>query len=117
MMICSPKYVTKQFTIKLNMEQSNISIAISDDNIEDQTEDNTMKKTHYLFLANYKNSEIATVIDEWVHDEEHREMLKEKLIDGASFEEIAFDHSISTTSAKKTIYSYENEIEKGLAKR
>lgn len=73
-----------------------------------------MKKTHYLFLANYKNSEIANVIDEWVHYEEHREMLKEKLINGVSFEEIAFNHNVSTSSAKKIVYSYESEIQKGL---
>ena len=46
-------------------------------------------------MTDYTNSDIERVIDEYVHNKTHREILKAKLIDGDTYAEIArrFDHS------------------------
>lgn len=46
-------------------------------------------------MIDYSNSDIERVIDEYVHNKLHREILKSRLIDGDTFAELArvYDHS------------------------
>jgi hypothetical protein len=54
------------------------------------------------------NPEIMEIIDLRVHKELHRDVLKRKLCDGATFEVIAEEFDISPCGAKKIVYSYKH---------
>ncbi len=57
-----------------------------------------------------KNTEIAYIIDEYVHNEMHRALLKRRYIDGICFEPLADEFNISTRQAQRIVYKYENKI-------
>ena len=46
-------------------------------------------------VREYTNSEVQNIIDEWVHSERDRKILRRRLIDGLTIEELAeeFDRS------------------------
>ncbi len=48
------------------------------------------------------------IIDLRVHKEMHRDILRRKLCDGATFEVIAEEFDISPCGAKKIVYSYKH---------
>ena len=50
-------------------------------------------------VKDYTNTEMAAAIDELIHNAKHRQMLKEKLIDGLTYAEIAERHEISERCA------------------
>lgn len=59
-----------------------------------------------------KNSEIAQIIDEYVHNEKHRQMLKRRWIDGITFEELAYEFEFSVTQVKRIIHKYDKLLDK-----
>lgn len=61
-------------------------------------------------MKDYTNTEMATVIDELIHNAKHRQMLKEKLIDGLTYAEIAELHDISERSAWTIICRNKDKI-------
>lgn len=58
----------------------------------------------------YMNSQIKSVIDEWVHSIRDREILCSRYIDGLSFEALAEKHDLSVRHAKTIVYRYEKII-------
>lgn len=46
-------------------------------------------------MMEYTNSQVQYVIDEWIHSEKERKILRRRLIDGLTIEELAeeFDRS------------------------
>ena len=58
----------------------------------------------------YKNSDIAAIIDEYVHDQKHRAILKRRYIDGVCYEPLSEEFGLSVRQAKNIIYKYENII-------
>lgn len=55
----------------------------------------------------YTNSGIRAAIDEYVHSERDREILKDRFIDGLTFEQLAERHDVSTRTVKNVIYKHE----------
>ena len=55
-------------------------------------------------MVDYTNSQISSVIDEHIHHALHRQMLKDRLIDGMTYEQIAEKHDITDRQTKNIIY-------------
>jgi hypothetical protein len=61
-------------------------------------------------LTQLDNSEIERWIDERVHHERNRRILKRQLIDGIGFEPLAEEFKLSVTQTKRIVYKYRDEI-------
>lgn len=62
----------------------------------------------------YTNSEISAIIDEYIHNERNRNILKSRYIDGLTYEKIAEKYNISSRYTKTIIYKNEWTIFKHL---
>lgn len=58
----------------------------------------------------YSNTQIARVIDEWIHSERDRKIMKRRLIDGICFEPLAEEFDMSVTQIKRIVYKHEMKI-------
>ena len=58
----------------------------------------------------YTNSEIAQAIDEYVHSERDRQILKRRLIDGVCFEPLAEEFGLSVRQAKNIVYKCSERV-------
>lgn len=54
--------------------------------------------------SNIPYSEWVKLIDEWVFNEQHREILKLNLLDGVKFGEIAYRYQCSEDKIKRIVY-------------
>ncbi len=50
------------------------------------------------------------LIDEWIFNEKHREMLKESLLDGITYERIAEKHEMSPRQVARIIPRLQNQL-------
>lgn len=55
----------------------------------------------------YTNSQIIEIIDEHVHSERDRALLKRRFVDGICFEPLAEEFDLSVRQVKNIIYKYE----------
>ena len=55
-------------------------------------------------MVDYTNSQISSLIDEHIHHALHRKMLKDRFIDGMTYEQIAEKHDITARQTKNIIY-------------
>jgi len=55
-------------------------------------------------MIEYTNSQIAAVIDEHIHSERDRAILKRRLIDGICFEPLAEEFDMSVPQIKRIVY-------------
>ncbi len=58
----------------------------------------------------YTNSQIRELIDEYVHNERDRALLKRRLIDGICFEPLAEEFNLSVRQTKKIIYREQDKL-------
>lgn len=58
-------------------------------------------------MKEYSNSQISYLIDEWIHSERDRKILKLRYIDGLTFEKIAETSDMSVRQVKRIIYKNE----------
>ena len=65
-------------------------------------------------MKDYTNSQIIALIDEHIHHALHRQMLKDRLIDGMTYEQIAEKHDMSVRQTKNIIYKSTDKIIKYL---
>ena len=65
-------------------------------------------------MVDYTNSQISSLIDEHIHHALHRQMLKDRLIDGMTYEQIAEKHDMSVRQIKNIIYKSTDKILKYL---
>lgn len=61
-------------------------------------------------MTEYTNSDIAHIIDEYIHSERDRAILKRRYIDGIYFEPLAEEFRLSVSQVKRIIYKYEKII-------
>ena len=61
-------------------------------------------------MVDYTNSQISSLIDEHIHHALHRKMLKDRLIDGMTYEQIAEKHDITDRQTKNIIYKAKEKI-------
>lgn len=59
---------------------------------------------------NYENSEICRLIDERIHSERNRQILKKRLCDGVRFEPLAEMFDLSVRQVKNIVYKAEKEL-------
>ena len=59
-------------------------------------------------------SEMITLIDEYVHNERNRHLLKRRLIDGIIFEDLAEEFELSVRQTKRIVYRESEKIFKYL---
>jgi hypothetical protein len=52
----------------------------------------------------YENSKVSALIDEWIHNERNREILKRRYIDGILFEPLAEEFDMSVRQIKNIVY-------------
>lgn len=65
-------------------------------------------------MIDYSNTEIAKLIDEYIHSERDRAILKRRLIDGILYEPLAEEFGLSVTHTKTIVYRCQNTIFKHL---
>ena len=57
---------------------------------------------------------LCELIDEWIRNEDYREILRMRYLEGYTFERIAEEKNLSVTAAKNIIYKSERIIEQHL---
>ena len=65
-------------------------------------------------MVDYTNSQISSLIDEHIHHALHREMLKDRHIDGMTYERLAEKYDLSTQQVKNIVYKAIDRLEKHL---
>lgn len=65
-------------------------------------------------MKEYTNSRMIEVIEEYIHSERDRNLLKRRYIDGITYERLAEEFDISVAQVKRIIYRHENVIFKNL---
>lgn len=63
-----------------------------------------------LDLDNISNSDISRLIDEWIHSERDRKILKRRLIDGICYEPLADEMDMSVRQIKNIVSKAEAKL-------
>ena len=58
----------------------------------------------------YTNSQIKGLIDEYIHSERDREILRRRLIDGICYEPLAEEFQMSVRQIKNIVYKLEEKL-------
>lgn len=58
--------------------------------------------------------QLIHLIDQWIFNEKHREILKDRFLDGLTYEKLAEKHSLSCQQAKNIVYKSMDRLEKRL---
>lgn len=61
-------------------------------------------------MKDYTNSQIAALIDEHIHSERDRAILKRRLIDGICYEPLAEEFDLSTQRVKAIVYKAQERL-------
>lgn len=61
-------------------------------------------------VDNYSSSDIEHLIDEWVHKEKYRKILKRRLIDGICYEPLAAEFDMSVRQIKNIVYKESDKV-------
>lgn len=61
-------------------------------------------------MKDYTNSQIAALIDEHIHSERDRAILKRRLIDGCCFEPLAEEFGMSDRQIKRIVYKLQERL-------
>lgn len=61
-------------------------------------------------LDNISNSQLSNAIDEWIHSERDRKILKRRLIDGICYEPLADEFGISVRHMKSIVSKAEAKL-------
>lgn len=61
-------------------------------------------------MTEYTNSNIEHLIDEHIHSERDRAIMKRRLIDGVCFEPLAEEFDMSVSQVKRIVYKSEKTL-------
>lgn len=61
-------------------------------------------------MKEYTNTDISNVIDEYIHSERDRRILKRRYCDGIYYEPLAEEFDMSVAQVKRIVYRNENRI-------
>lgn len=61
-------------------------------------------------MTEYTNSKISWLIDEHIHSERDRKILKRRMIDGICFEPLAEEFGLSVRRVKDIVYKGQKKI-------
>lgn len=73
-------------------------------------------KRHYDFAKNYSTSDIDAVLDERIHNETYRQIIRCRMVDHMTYEQIAEIFNYSCETVKNVLYDNEEVIERELAR-
>jgi capsular polysaccharide biosynthesis protein len=62
----------------------------------------------------YTNSQIRELIDEYVHVQKYRDILKSRFIDGETFDALALHYDMSPRQLKNIVYKSQEQLFKHL---
>lgn len=65
-------------------------------------------------IMEYTNSEITNLIDEHIHSERDRAILKRRLVDGICYEKLSDEFELSVRQVKNIVYKDEEKLFKYL---
>ena len=65
-------------------------------------------------MKEYTNSQIEHLIDEYIHSDRDRRILKRRLIDGICYEPLAEEFDMSDRQIKRVVYNLQERIFKHL---
>lgn len=65
-------------------------------------------------LSELSNSQIESLINEWIHSERDRRILKRRLIDGICYEPLAEEFDMSVRQMQNIVYKAQKELFKHL---
>ena len=65
-------------------------------------------------MRDYTNSQMSFLIDEIIHNERDRSLLKRRLIDGITFERLAEEYDLSVQRTKTIVYKAQEKLFKHL---
>ena len=60
----------------------------------------------------YTNSQIIALIDEYIHNERDRKILKRRLVDGCCYEPLAEEFDLSVRHVKNIVYKAQERLYK-----
>lgn len=55
-------------------------------------------------MKDYSRTELTEAIDEWILNQRHREILKSRLIDGLTYDELSEMYYMSPRQIKRIVY-------------
>lgn len=58
----------------------------------------------------YSNIDIGLIIDEYIHSERDRQILKRRFCDNIHFEPLAEEFNLSVSQVKRIVYKHESKI-------
>lgn len=61
-------------------------------------------------MKDYTNSQMVTLIDEHIHNERDRRILKRRLIDGICYEPLAEEFDMSVRQMKNIVYKLQERL-------
>lgn len=61
-------------------------------------------------MKEYTNSQITELIDELIHSERDRRILKRRLVDGCCFEPLAEEFDMSVRQVKNIVYKSQEKL-------
>ena len=61
-------------------------------------------------LEDMSRTEIENLIDEWIHNERNRAILKRRLLDGIYYEPLAEEFNMSVRQVKNIVYKAEEKL-------
>ena len=61
-------------------------------------------------MIEYSNSQISMLIDEYIHSERDRKILKRRFIDGICYEPLADEFDMSVRQIKNIVYKQEKRL-------
>lgn len=61
-------------------------------------------------MKEYTNSEIISLIDEHIHNQRNRDLLKRRLVDGICFEPLSEEFDLSVRQVKTIVYREQEKL-------
>lgn len=61
-------------------------------------------------MIEYRNSRIIEAIAEWIHDEQHRAILRDRLVRGLTYEQISERRHMSVSQIKRIVYRGQEKV-------
>ena len=61
-------------------------------------------------IPEYTNSQISHIIDEYIHSERNRALLKRRFIDGICYEPLAEEFDLSVVQVKRIVYKQGDKV-------
>lgn len=61
-------------------------------------------------MKDYSNQQVSSAIDEYIHNERNRAILKRRLIDGICFEPLAEEFDLSVRQVQTIVYKGQDVV-------